>query len=137
MRRIARSCVPPKRWSRHWRPCEKQTQKKSSPTEQLVCLSQKWLRTKVRPLSSWSADMQPHIDNSQGCTPDKFVMTVITKTVDMYPNKVTRLARKRWQKHDHFCFQENKFQFSGKKGFVHSGLAPPSAAAYNLTFREL
>ena len=25
MRRIARSCVPPKRWSRHWRPCEKQT----------------------------------------------------------------------------------------------------------------
>ena len=42
-------------------------------------------KEKVRPLSSWSGDMQPHIDNSQGCTPDMFVMTVITKSVDMYP----------------------------------------------------
>ena len=89
-------------------------------------------KRKVRPLSSWSADMQPHIDNSQGCTPDKFVMTVITKTVDMYANQVTRLAKKRWQKHDHFCFQENKFQFSGNKGFVHSGLAPYSLTPGNV-----
>ena len=51
-------------------------------------------KRKVRPLSSWSADMQPRIDNSQGCTPDKFVMTVITKTVDMYAKQVTCLERK-------------------------------------------